>query len=998
MYRAEVNRSPRTVIIPAVVVGMLLSNIHVLGADKTWDGEGGNTNWYNDLNWDPNGMPALIDNVTIGSSDPIVEITFSNFDAEADVLNVQSGLRISGDQLTIGSIASIMNLDLFPGSKIIANTGASVSISGISSSDRGTLKGEGDFINQGTLSIDPGSSSRLYLETLLENSDTFVVEAGATLQFSSTDGNLRNSSYLNLQNSATPTYIWGDGDLENVSGGTIAATGEGTSIIEVTNFLADSGSTLSCEDGVLQVISGWNNIGGTISVSSGGMIEFFTSTGGDRTISATSFLGEGTIRLGHDTINLTGAAIANVGTGLEEGEGLLIENSVELQNTLTNNQLLTTRGADIEVTSGNLTNNNAFIAEGSDLNLALTGGNFVNHGNFVQRCDIIGIGPGIFKNESDGTLTLEQNNSVITNPSGQNAGVIENRGTIVVTDPPGSAAPNEIKIPLNMYPGSTVQVEISDGVNTLELHTGGTWTGGEFNVGELQRLWIKGNSQTTYAVNGDVTSTGLGTLSSLIIGDQGQSPTIDVQGELTLSIFSQFMAGTFSGSGTVKGDNIFNWNGGIIDCAFVNNGALHIQSGSTLSGLITNNGHISQTHSFTIDGGQVVNQSTWRLYESTASIGYTGSGGHIINNGLIDTWAGASTDISDMYAPFDNNGTVHAILHSIRFLNTVAQLDPVTGRLTGGEWITEAGTQIIFQTALKHIVGPTSITGSPAGFPQWDLQSIEDGGSVRTNEDSSTSGDLDVTDSSQLFIEKLFNLSGNLRSSGGSTVSIEGEESQLDVSGTTTNGEPDSVVDDLQGIVVPSDITDGGQYPTLITTLLDNYARFVPGGHDMTGPLRIVGDVISHDNATLLIEIAGLTPVTEYDQLLVEDGDITLAGILDVTLLSGYQPMVGDQFRIIDIANGEVLGAFSNVTGDGQWQVDNNTDHVLITYQGAGNPCTGDLTGDEQVNIDDIFAVLGLWGNCPDPCPPYCTGDLTEDCTVNIDDIFAILGLWGLCE
>lgn len=60
-------------------------------------------------------------------------------------------------------------------------------------------------------------------------------------------------------------------------------------------------------------------------------------------------------------------------------------------------------------------------------------------------------------------------------------------------------------------------------------------------------------------------------------------------------------------------------------------------------------------------------------------------------------------------------------------------------------------------------------------------------------------------------------------------------------------------------------------------------------------------------------------------------------------------------------------------------------------------PCPGDLTDDELVNIDDIFNLLGLWGDCPDPCPPYCTGDLTEDCTVNIDDIFAILGYWGNC-
>ncbi len=71
---------------------------------------------------------------------------------------------------------------------------------------------------------------------------------------------------------------------------------------------------------------------------------------------------------------------------------------------------------------------------------------------------------------------------------------------------------------------------------------------------------------------------------------------------------------------------------------------------------------------------------------------------------------------------------------------------------------------------------------------------------------------------------------------------------------------------------------------------------------------------------------------------------------------------------------------------------------AVVGAMNHGDPCPADLTGDDQVNIDDIFAVLGLWGDCPDPCPPYCAGDLTEDCTVNIDDIFAILGMWGPCD
>ena len=75
-------------------------------------------------------------------------------------------------------------------------------------------------------------------------------------------------------------------------------------------------------------------------------------------------------------------------------------------------------------------------------------------------------------------------------------------------------------------------------------------------------------------------------------------------------------------------------------------------------------------------------------------------------------------------------------------------------------------------------------------------------------------------------------------------------------------------------------------------------------------------------------------------------------------------------------------------------------DYLDIVDMGAQEfqICPADLTGDNLVNVNDIFAVLGLWGECSDPCPPYCAGDLTEDCTVNIDDIFAILGMWGPCE
>lgn len=54
--------------------------------------------------------------------------------------------------------------------------------------------------------------------------------------------------------------------------------------------------------------------------------------------------------------------------------------------------------------------------------------------------------------------------------------------------------------------------------------------------------------------------------------------------------------------------------------------------------------------------------------------------------------------------------------------------------------------------------------------------------------------------------------------------------------------------------------------------------------------------------------------------------------------------------------------------------------------------CAGDVNSDGEVNIDDLFAVLGAWGQCDD-----CPEDVNEDGIVDIDDVFAVLGEWGPC-
>jgi hypothetical protein len=54
----------------------------------------------------------------------------------------------------------------------------------------------------------------------------------------------------------------------------------------------------------------------------------------------------------------------------------------------------------------------------------------------------------------------------------------------------------------------------------------------------------------------------------------------------------------------------------------------------------------------------------------------------------------------------------------------------------------------------------------------------------------------------------------------------------------------------------------------------------------------------------------------------------------------------------------------------------------------------GDLDGDGDVDVMDLLALLGAWGDCPDP-PAECSADLNEDGIVNVMDLLMQLANWG---
>ena len=120
------------------------------------------------------------------------------------------------------------------------------------------------------------------------------------------------------------------------------------------------------------------------------------------------------------------------------------------------------------------------------------------------------------------------------------------------------------------------------------------------------------------------------------------------------------------------------------------------------------------------------------------------------------------------------------------------------------------------------------------------------------------------------------------------------------------------------------------------------------GPGNSAGLLTINGDYTQTLSANLDIELAGLIAGNEYDVLNV-NGTANLDGILNVSLINSFNPLVGDTFDILtaDVING-TFSTLNLTLGTGfTWQVDylidfiGNTDIVRLTVLTSAVPVPG---------------------------------------------------------
>ncbi len=109
------------------------------------------------------------------------------------------------------------------------------------------------------------------------------------------------------------------------------------------------------------------------------------------------------------------------------------------------------------------------------------------------------------------------------------------------------------------------------------------------------------------------------------------------------------------------------------------------------------------------------------------------------------------------------------------------------------------------------------------------------------------------------------------------------------------------------------------------------------------GTITINGNYTQGANAVLDLEIGGATAGTGYDQLQVS-GTATLAGTLNVTLTNGFQPAVGDVFKII--APNAFAGAFATVNTTGFT--------ATVNYSSNGITLTVQTVPNQPLNISNV--------------------------------------------
>lgn len=561
---------------------------------------------------------------------------------------------------------------------------------------------------------------------------------------------------------------------------------------------------------------------------------------------------------------------------------------------------------------------------------------------------------------------------------------------------------------LQSFSVSTITLGASQTWNAGTVAGGGlAFSGTTLNLGANQTLTIDGSNNTSIsnAISGTGTSgilkTGLGTLTlsgaasytgltsinggTLALGANDRlanGATVEVAGGIldttasnltdTVSIFNM-SSGSLNGGGTITAST-YGLSGGTVT-GNLGTGTMNVSTGT-----VNLNGTSAAT-AVNVNSGTLSLGANDRLANSATVVvagGILALGGNSDTVGVVSLTSGSITGTGgtltgSSYAV--QSGSISAILGGTGASLTKTTAGTVT--LSGANTYTGV-TTLTAGTLSVAAIGNGGVAGNLGQATNDATNLVFDGGTLRyTGATASSNRNFTINTNKVATFEVTANnltitgastsTNGGLTKAGAGTLTLTGNNLhtgdtiikagtlKLDGSGSiaSTNiivgdtGSTGAVLDATTktgGFIVASGKTVSGvgtiQGSTTIQGIL------APG--NSAGILNNLGNIDLQSSSEFQMEIGGITAGTGYDQLNVS-GVVTLAGLLNVTMTSGYLPNNGDLFFLIDNDGANAIaGKFSNANVDDATVVNLGGRDWLISYKADfGSNAFSTLTGND---------------------------------------------------
>ncbi len=795
-----------------------------------------------------------------------------------------------------------------------------------SGANSATLSGgaSGTITNTATGIIDIQAGGGRTISAHLDNQGT--INIATTTSINRNNGNYTNNGDINLNAGdlgAANINSWGGSGNVTGNGGNVTFAGNGStngsSWNNASNLHLNSGDltlrgfqtldnsgSIAVDSGVLLLQNyGTFNNSGAISVAPGSSATL--SAGTFNMASGGTFAGGGGINVRSNANLVLAGAYSNGASPL-----LIADSNTQVSGpgTLTNaSTLLLANGAAI---NSGLVNNGVMDIQGDSSSpwILDVGGPASNNGtiNLNSRNDntsldnpILNFHQGLSNN---GTLVMRTlgsgsgaNSATL---SGGASGTITNTATGIIDIQAGGGR----TISAHLDNQGTINIATTTSINRnngnytnngdINLNAGdlgaaniNSWGGSGNVTGNGGNVTFAGNGSTNgsswnnasnlHLNSGDLTLRGFQTL------DNSGSIAVD-SGVLLLQNYGTFNnSGAISvapGSSATLSAGTFNMASG---GTFAGGGGINVRSNANLvlAGAYSNGASpllIADSNTQVSGPGTLTNASTLLLANGAA----INSG--LVNNGVMDIQGDSSSPwILDVGGPASNNGTIN-----LNSRNDNTSLDnPI---LNFHQGLSNNGTLVMRTLGSGSGANSTTLNiGSGGVLVNQGLGHIilEGGGTRIINGTVANQGNLSAATNITLGTAgSAHTNSGILTLLGNSTATIIGA----------------SFINQAGGV-----LAGNGTFKASTTGII-NEGSVAPG--QSPGLLAITGDYTQATGGSLNIEIGGLVAGTEFDRLTVS-GTASLAGILNVSLLGGFDPAIGSNFDFL--LAGNVLGSFDQV-------------------------------------------------------------------------------------